>query len=312
MRERLWPDVPEVYMSVVIPCYNVEKYVGECIASVASQGTSRLYEIIAIDDGSTDETGAILDSISERVTNLRVIHQANQGFSGARNTGISNARGANIVFVDSDDMLKANALEKLSMALDSSDAKIVTASYDDMSEDGNSASPIAGKRNHGAPWGRIYSREVWRDVDFPEHYWFEDTVQGFLIDPRYTQIYLDESVYLYRNNSEGITARCSKSKKGIDSFWIVEYLLDRADEMGIPYDQRMHDRVVKQLGPILWWRCAALGSIEKKALFAAACDLFAKRGKDMRCGLGEKWNDIEKALRERNYLLWKIAIFALS
>ena len=312
VRKKLWPADPKVCISVIVPCFNVERYVESCINSIATQVSSRPFEIIAVDDGSTDNTGVILDEISSRVANLNVIHQPNQGHSGARNTGIANAKGSYLVFIDSDDLLKSDALEKLANSISLSGADFVTASYDNMSEDGSAISPIDGRRQHGAPWARIYSRDVWRNVDFPEGYWFEDTVQGFLIDPRYSQAYLDESVYLYRNNSEGITARCSLSKKGLDSFWIVKALLNRAELLGIPYDQKMHDRVVKQLGPILWWRCAALNSAEKKALFICACDLYLSRAGNMSCSFGGLWNDLERALRERNYLLWKAAIYAMS
>lgn len=294
-RERLWPSDPEIQISVIVPCFNVERYIESCLNSIASQVTSRSFEIVAVDDGSTDNTGAILDEISTRVTTLNVIHQPNQGFSGARNTGIANAKGAYLVFVDSDDLLKPGALEKLANSISSSGTDFVTASYDNMSEDGREISPIDGRRQHGAPWARIYSRDVWWDVDFPEGYWFEDTIQGFIINPRFSQDYLDDSVYLYRNNSEGITARCSLSKKGLDSFWIVKALLNRAELLGIPYDQKMHDRVVKQLGPILWWRCAALNSAEKKALFICACDLYLSRAGNMSCSFGGLWNDLERA-----------------
>ncbi len=312
VRPRRWPDEPQVDVSVVVPCFNAERFVGACIDSIMSQETDLSFEVVAVDDGSTDATGAILDAVASRSPVLRVIHQRNQGFSGARNSGIAGARGANLMFVDSDDLLKPGAIESLGTAIESAGTDIVTASYENMSEDGKRATPIEGRRTHGAPWGRIYCREVWRDVDFPEGYWFEDTVQGFLIDPRFSQAYLDESVYLYRRNGEGITARCSSSKKGLDSFWVVEALLNRADELGIPYDRQMHDRVVHQLGPILWWRCAALSPVEKKALFVSACELYAKRAGGMSCSRGGRWADLEKALRERNYPLWRLAIYALS
>lgn len=192
VRKKLWPADPKVCISVIVPCFNVERYVESCINSIATQVSSRPFEIIAVDDGSTDNTGVILDEISSRVANLNVIHQPNQGHSGARNTGIANAKGSYLVFVDSDDLLKSDALEKLANSISLSGADFVTASYDNMSEDGSAISPIDGRRQHGAPWARIYSRDVWRDVDFPEGYWFEDTVQGFLIDPRYSQVLAPE------------------------------------------------------------------------------------------------------------------------
>ncbi len=221
-------------------------------------------------------------------------------------------RGGGLVFVDSDDALKEGALEVLADAWDETGADLVTASYDYMSEDGSEVVPITEKRNHGAPWGRIYSREVWRDIDFPEDYWFEDTVQGFLINPMFSEAYVDESVYLYRRNSEGITAKCSRSKKGLDSFWIAEELLERGDALGVAYDQAIHDRLIHQLGPITWWRCAALNEEERKALFARMCELFAERASGFSCSLAGRWADLERGLRERNYALYRTAVLGLS
>lgn len=176
---RCWPDVPECDISVIVPCYNVRNYVEDCLKSILSQKTSRTFEVIAIDDGSTDSTGEILDSLARAFPSLRVIHQPNRGLSGARNVGMANSRGGWLTFVDSDDMLEPGALEILADARESSCADIVTASYSNLSEDGRTVTPLSGKRSHGAPWGRLYSREVWRGIDFPERYWFEDTVQGF-------------------------------------------------------------------------------------------------------------------------------------
>lgn len=309
---RHWPAAPVVDVSVVVPCYNVELFVEGCIRSIATQRTTRSFEIVAIDDGSTDKTGAILDSLVDEIDNLNVIHQQNRGLSGARNVGIANVRGGSIVFVDSDDMLKEGALETLANAREATGADFVTASYDDMSENGAIIVPTVGKRNHGAPWGRLYLREVWRNIDFPEGFWFEDTIQAFLIDPMFSETYVDESVYLYRRNNGGITARASNSKKGLDSFWIAEELLLRADAIGVPYDQAMHDRVVRQLGPITWWRCAALSEAEKKALFVLACELYTMHAGGFTCSLPGKWTDVERGLKECNYSLWKTAILGLS
>ncbi len=90
---RKWPEVPTVDVSVIVPCYNVERFVEECVRSITSQVTSRSFEVICVDDGATDQTGAILDRIAEAEACVRVIHQPNAGFSGARNTGIAEAHG---------------------------------------------------------------------------------------------------------------------------------------------------------------------------------------------------------------------------
>lgn len=99
-------------ISVVIPVYNVEKYLQECLDSVSAQ-TYENFEAVIIDDGSQDTSGAICDSYAARDTRLRVIHQKNSGLSAARNAGLDASRGAYLLFLDSDDMLRSDALEKL-------------------------------------------------------------------------------------------------------------------------------------------------------------------------------------------------------
>ena len=98
--------------SVIVPVYNVEDYLETCVASVIAQ-TCRDYELILVDDGSTDQSGAMCDRLA-RQYHCRVIHQANGGLGAARNTGIDAARGDYLVFLDSDDFLSPDTLQGLS------------------------------------------------------------------------------------------------------------------------------------------------------------------------------------------------------
>jgi len=101
-----------VKISVVIPSYNYAKYIAMCINSVLVQSISD-YEVIIIDDGSTDDTKAIVNEIINDSPNIDIkyIHQTNQGVSIARNTGVDNSSGDYIWFLDSDDALLPNAFE---------------------------------------------------------------------------------------------------------------------------------------------------------------------------------------------------------
>ena len=99
-------------VSLIIPVYNVELYLKECLNSAVRQ-TLDDYEIICIDDGSTDHSGEILDSYALNHPNLKVIHQENRGLSGARNTGFEAAKGKYICFLDSDDFVEDSMLEEL-------------------------------------------------------------------------------------------------------------------------------------------------------------------------------------------------------
>ena len=99
-------------ISVIVPVYNVEKYLEECVESVLAQTYTDI-EIILVDDGATDSSGQICDRYAEKDERVRVIHQENQGLSGARNTGLANAKGEYVYFLDSDDWILPEALGEL-------------------------------------------------------------------------------------------------------------------------------------------------------------------------------------------------------
>lgn len=97
-------------ISVIIPVYNVEKYISNCVESVLNQ-TYANFEVILVDDGSPDNSGAICDKYAMKDSRVRVIHKQNKGVSAARNTGIDESRGEYICFIDSDDWIEATYLE---------------------------------------------------------------------------------------------------------------------------------------------------------------------------------------------------------
>ena len=99
-------------VSVVIPVYNVEEYLRECVDSVLRQ-TYPYFEVVLIDDGSTDSSGSICDDYAARDSRIRVIHQENHGLGHARNTGMDTAAGKYIIFLDSDDYWEHDLLEKV-------------------------------------------------------------------------------------------------------------------------------------------------------------------------------------------------------
>ena len=100
----------DILFSVIIPVYNVENYLNDCVQSVIEQNLTRI-EIILINDCSTDKSGELCDSLAKKHQNLKVIHnKKNQGVSNSRNDGIKTAHGQYIVFLDSDDYLLGNGL----------------------------------------------------------------------------------------------------------------------------------------------------------------------------------------------------------
>lgn len=102
----------EILVSVIIPAYNAEQYVGFCLDTVIAQ-THKNLEIIVVDDGSTDNTGKICDEYAEKDPRIKVIHQENKGLSGARNAALDIMSGEYVAFIDSDDFIEFQAIEIL-------------------------------------------------------------------------------------------------------------------------------------------------------------------------------------------------------
>ena len=107
----------KVIISIIVPVYNVESYLPMCIDSILSQ-KFKDFELILIDDGSTDESGKICDKYIKKDPRIKVIHQRNQGLSAARNSGIEIAKGDFITFIDSDDKVTNNFLNGFNFNFD--------------------------------------------------------------------------------------------------------------------------------------------------------------------------------------------------
>ena len=118
----------EKLVSVIIPAYNIEDYIGRCLDSVLSQ-TYKNLEILVVDDGSSDCTGEILDDYEKKDQRIRVIHKENGGVSSARNIGIEAATGDYIGFVDGDDLMEPEMYKTLVNLLKEENADIAHCGY---------------------------------------------------------------------------------------------------------------------------------------------------------------------------------------
>lgn len=138
-------------VSVVVPMYNVEKYLPRCLDSLLRQSLDGI-EIVCVDDGSPDASGAIADNYALSYPNIKVIHRPNGGLGPARNTGIDNATGIFVGFVDSDDWVELDMYERLYRAAIESNADIVVGGHRDSSEQRvmcTKKHPLAGCTVHG-------------------------------------------------------------------------------------------------------------------------------------------------------------------
>lgn len=242
-------------LSIIVPCYNVEKYVRVCIESILNQNTTYKFELILINDGSTDNTKYILNQYN-KLQNVIIVEQENQGFSGARNTGLKYVQGKYLTFVDSDDILAENAINNWLNAAYKDDYDIVQGGYSYFNDSGSIYSIVSSKTHiinnpiinlTGFPWMKIIKSNLFKDLIFPEGYWFEDTIMKYLVYPRVKKaIEINTIVYKYRKNAYGITSTSKKSLKSIDSTWITELMLDNLNKFNITFNKDLYLETINQ------------------------------------------------------------------
>lgn len=203
-------------ISIIVPVYNVEQYLEKCINSLLNQ-TYTNFEVILVDDGSTDLSGSICDKYSLLDRRVSVIHKCNGGLSSARNAGLSSSTGDFIGFVDSDDWISNDMYEYLYSLIIKSNADVVSADY--FKSDGafsdfhNSyqekiitgstdilkyffSSDIMNQNNDYPVWNKLYKRELFSNTYFPEGKIYEDIVMNYRILQK-CNIYVKSTKHVY-------------------------------------------------------------------------------------------------------------------
>lgn len=141
-------------ISVIIPAYNIENLIRRCVESVVNQTYPKeLLEILIVDDGSTDNTGSIIDELSKTYDNVIALHEENSGSSAARNFALSKSKGSFIGFVDSDDYIEPQMYEKLVDALIRNNALMAQTGRDEIAEDGTKLPSVVEPKE----WETIYT-----------------------------------------------------------------------------------------------------------------------------------------------------------
>lgn len=180
-------ESPVDFVSIIVPVYNVEKYIQRCIDSLLVQSYAYL-EVLLIEDGSTDGSGEICDKYASEYSNIKVVHIDNGGVSNARNIGLSLASGEYVTFVDGDDWLAEDFLETGVKALEKTGADIFMSSYVKSYEDGTNIKVnedtdimlltsqeciekifVKEPNKPDLPWsiwGKIYKTSLWKNVRF--------------------------------------------------------------------------------------------------------------------------------------------------
>lgn len=228
----------EPLISVIVPIYNVEPYLRQCIDSILAQ-TYRNLEIILVDDGSPDDCPAICNEYAKIDSRIKVIHKKNGGLSDARNAGLDIAIGEYIGFVDSDDWIMPDMFEYLLQGILGYKAEISYCGFINVHETWldyqneqtdkvytteTALNELFFDRLKNFAWNKLYKAELWKKVRFPAGRNFEDILTMYKLFEQAKRIaILKEPKYYYRIRNNGIT-----NEKGFLNRWsIYTAIIDR-------------------------------------------------------------------------------------
>ncbi|MEF2629635.1 glycosyltransferase family 2 protein [Megamonas funiformis] len=227
-------------ISIIIPIYNVEQYLSQCLDSVINQ-TYKNLEILLINDGSTDNSGKICDNYAKLDNRIRVFHKKNEGVSSARNLGLEKCTGDFIGFVDPDDFIELNMYELLYNEQQKTNADIIWCNYCKISSTGNII--YLGEINNNTfydlslknnkkifsknfyyilnmktyIWNKLFKRKLFYNIRFPLKKTFEDLfIFMSLILQTNTIQFISKTLYYYRQRDTSLCATFNTSKFSLD------------------------------------------------------------------------------------------------
>lgn len=247
-------------ISVIIPAYNAEKTIKRCIESIQKQ-TYKNLQIIAVNDGSTDNTYGILSEIKSCDKRIQIISIPNGGVSHARNVGIDAANGDYITFVDADDTIEDNMYEYLLNLSQKYNAQISHCSYSNynpsgfVSYVGNNGKILkqdkeealdcllSGKYFTGGMWNKFYSSQLFDTVRFDEKIKInEDVLANFqLFCKAETLVYSDLCLYNYYNYVSSSTSTTNQERKLRESLYVAETIFENS--IGKNYEKAAMDKL---------------------------------------------------------------------
>ena len=227
-------------ISVIVPVYNVEKYICRCLDSILNQTYSNL-EIIIIDDGSTDHSGRICDAYAEKDNRVIVIHEHNRGVSGARNKGIDASSGEYLSFVDGDDFIDQDMLQTLFLAMQKDKSDIACCNYLQVDEHGKPFGNYLPIKDgcvdcqdainffimlggyYVVLWNKLYKSSVFQSLRFPIGKRYEDLfVFPQIINQCKKISHIHKALYYWVRHSDSFTM----STFNISSFDFIESMIN--------------------------------------------------------------------------------------
>ncbi len=257
-------------ISIIVPIYNVEKYLIRCIESIINQ-TYKTIEIILVDDGSTDNSSKICDEYKNKDKRIKVIHKKNGGLSSARNVGLDIAKGKYIGFVDSDDYISPNMYEMMYNNLIKTSGDIIICNFSYFKKEPPSFTTefnlkeytnieailelikLKKRKIEDYAWNKLYKKELFKNIRYPERFLYEDIGTTYKLFNKSKKIVtIDCRLYAYYDNGNSITYNNNTQK----IFDRIEMIENRYNDLIKNYKEYKDlietNRIITLLAAVMW------------------------------------------------------------
>lgn len=309
-------------LTIIVPVYNVEKLLKKCIESLLNQKTEYKYDIIFINDGSKDKSLEILEQYAKEHKNIKVISQENKGIAAARNVGIKNITGEYVAFVDSDDFVSSDYVQKLLENAYKNNSDIVRCNYYEYSvsdarivKTGLNMDNVVRENGlgrdildyKGYPWGGVFKSTLWENIEYPDNYWYEDMIVRMILF-RKAKIfsYINDYLYYYCLHENNISKSIEKTTdlRCLDHFFLVSKLSELSNKLELNNKDDLYFNISYEYSVVLWLRTRKIDKDLRKAIFIEACNTINSLGYDSDLNKEEKI--VSKIFRKKDFLSWKL------
>lgn len=301
---------PSRELSIIVPVYNVEKYVDECIQSILPLCEQVDAELILVNDGSTDSTLKILQKY-QSFPFVILLNKDNGGQSSARNLGISVSRGKYITFIDSDDCIVSNVYISMIAYQKKYCLDMVCCNYQTFDGFNYDEGILNSTKQDlveviGTPWGKIFKRQIFENIVFPFGYIFEDTIIHGTVFTRIESFdFIAKTGYYYRQHSTSTMANTRIDLRCLDTFLIVKQIISINSSLAIPPTSYFYRFLLMQFAEALHGRVQHLGDDYLYTLLQEAKNILLQFRAVRPTSLTQKEKLIERSIFASDLLTYK-------
>ena len=300
---------PRIDLSIIIPLYNSEDYLESLLNMLIHQDTKYYFEVIFVNDGSSDNTCEKTAEMIKPFHNMRLVNKNNGGISSARNLGIEMAQGCFISFIDHDDIISDQYVQLMLEKANLDNSKIVKCGFGYVYGDTIIDAGIA----NGYIWGGVYQKSLFSKIRFPNGYWYEDMINNFLIKPQTHDISVTNEVLYYKRSTKRNASKTvwnARNNKCLEHIYLIEYCIEAYINLGLDDKTYLLERVLVECSSLAYERTKMLDKLTQKQVFLKCCQIVNELIQNGANQIAySRYNNLIKIFQNKDYTGWKLLRF---